>query len=197
MAIKLIDILSEGISKNNVQAIIDRILPQIIDNKGTGKQGKPKVELHSDIYARYSGIDGMSGEESKSSKAEWVHQDNTIYIYYPNMMNEEDVIKSVLHEFEHTLQDPKQNDEYRAKGYEKNPNEISARKAELDWEMYSSIDENFADGKKPGRKGISKRVGIPKGATLTQLAKLAKSKGEKGRMARWQLNMRRGKKKKQ
>ncbi len=194
--IKLKDILSEGISKNNVQAIIDRILPQIIDNKGTGKQGKPKVELHSDIYARYSGIDGMSGEESKSSKAEWVHQDNTIYIYYPNMMNEEDVIKSVLHEFEHTLQDPKQNDEYRAKGYEKNPNEISARKAELDWEMYSSIDENFADGKKPGRKGISKRVGIPKGATLTQLAKLAKAKGEKGRMARWQLNMRRGKKKK-
>jgi len=56
--------------------------------------------------------------------------------------------------------------------------------------------ENFADGEKPGRKGISKRVGIPKGATLTQLAKLAKAKGEKGRMARWQLNMRRGKKKK-
>ena len=58
------------------------------------------------------------------------------------------------------------------------------------------VDENFADGKKPGRKGISKRVGIPKGATLTQLAKLAKAKGERGRMARWQLNMRRGKKKK-
>ena len=57
------------------------------------------------------------------------------------------------------------------------------------------VDENFADGKKPGRKGISKRVGIPKKATLTQLAKLAKSKGEKGRMARWQLNMRRGRKK--
>ena len=56
--------------------------------------------------------------------------------------------------------------------------------------------ENFADGKKPGRKGISKRVGIPEKPTLTQLAKLAKAKGEKGRMARWQLNMRRGKKKK-
>ena len=36
------------------------------------------------------------------------------------------------------------------------------------------VEENFADGKNPGRKGISKRVGIPKGATLTQLAKLAK-----------------------
>ena len=70
---------------------------------------------------------------------------------------------------------------------------------DLNKERYTltdEVNENFADGKKPGRKGISKRVGIPKGATLTQLAKLAKAKGEKGRMARWQLNMRRGKKKK-
>jgi len=137
MVIKLKDILLEGIPKNDVQSIVDRILPQIIDTKGTGKQGKPEIELHSDIYARYSGIDNMTGEESKSSKAEWVHQDNTIYIYYPNMINEEDVIRTVLHEFEHSLQDSNQNDEYRAKGYEKNPNEISARKAELDWQKYS------------------------------------------------------------
>jgi len=59
----------------------------------------------------------------------------------------------------------------------------------------SCMDENFKDGKNPGRKGISKRVGIPKNATIAQLEKLAKAKGEKGRMARWQLNMRRGKKK--
>ena len=137
MVIKLKDILLEGMPKNDVQSIVDRILPQIIDTKGTGKQGKPGIELHSDIYARYSGIDNMTGEESKSSKAEWVHQDNTIYIYYPNMINEEDVIRTVLHEFEHSLQDSNQNDEYRPKGYEKNPNEISARKAELDWQKYS------------------------------------------------------------
>jgi|TARA_R110001583_G_scaffold110738_8_gene259789 hypothetical protein len=57
------------------------------------------------------------------------------------------------------------------------------------------VKDNFADGKKPGRKGISKRVGIPKGASMAQLQKYAKAGGEKGRMARWQLNMRRGKKK--
>ena len=55
--------------------------------------------------------------------------------------------------------------------------------------------ENFADGKNPGRKGLSQRVGIPKNATIAQLEKASKSKGEKGRLARWQLNMRRGKKK--
>ena len=55
------------------------------------------------------------------------------------------------------------------------------------------IPENFADGKKPGRKGLSKRVGIPKKATLGQLQKIAKSStGERRRMAQWQLNMRRG-----
>ena len=58
------------------------------------------------------------------------------------------------------------------------------------------LGENFADGKKPGRKGLSKRVGIPKGATLAQLEKIAKnSTGERRRMAQWQLNMRRGKNK--
>jgi len=58
------------------------------------------------------------------------------------------------------------------------------------------VGENFADGKNPGRKGLSKRVGIPKKASLGQLEKIAKSSsGERRRMAQWQLNMRRGKKK--
>jgi hypothetical protein len=57
------------------------------------------------------------------------------------------------------------------------------------------IDENFDDGKNPGRKGLSQRVGIPKNATIAQLEKHAKASGEEGRMARWQLNMRRGRNK--
>lgn len=61
----------------------------------------------------------------------------------------------------------------------------------------TTTKENFADGKKPGRKGLSKRVGIPKKATLAQLSKIAKSStGERRRMAQWQLNMRRGRSKK-
>ena len=61
----------------------------------------------------------------------------------------------------------------------------------------SKTDENFADGKKPGRKGLSRRVGIPKKATLGQLEKIAKSStGERRKMAQRQLNMRRGKAKK-
>jgi len=56
-----------------------------------------------------------------------------------------------------------------------------------------SVEENFADGKGPGRPGDSQRHGIPKHATIAQLEKAAKAPGRKGQLARWQLNMRRGK----
>jgi len=58
------------------------------------------------------------------------------------------------------------------------------------------FNENFADGRGPGRAGDSKRAGIPKGATMAQLQKAAKAPGRKGQLARWQINMRRGRKKK-
>ena len=57
------------------------------------------------------------------------------------------------------------------------------------------VEENFADGKGPGRPGDSQRHGIPKGATMAELEKASHSAGRKGQLARWQLNMRRGKKK--
>ena len=55
------------------------------------------------------------------------------------------------------------------------------------------MNENFADGKGPGRPGDSQRHGIPKKATMAELEKAAHAKGRKGQLARWQLNMRRGK----
>ena len=130
------DDLNEGMSEPNVQSIVDRVFPQIVEDKGPGRQGIPKIELHKDIYARVSGIEGMTGEASKTSKAQYEHETNTIYIYYPNMVNEEDVIRSILHEYEHAFHDPKKHDAYRAKGYVNNPYEIAAHKAEEDWEKY-------------------------------------------------------------
>ena len=58
-----------------------------------------------------------------------------------------------------------------------------------------SVAENFEDGQGPGRPGDSVRHGIPKGATMAELEKASHAKGRKGQLARWQLNMRRGKKK--
>ena len=58
------------------------------------------------------------------------------------------------------------------------------------------VAENFADGRNPGRKGLSKRMGVNTKASVSSLRKTAKhSTGEKARMAHWLANMKAGKKK--
>ncbi len=60
------------------------------------------------------------------------------------------------------------------------------------------VTENFSDGQGPGKPGDSKRAGIPKGATITQLKKIRSSKtasARKKQLAHWQINMRQGRKK--
>lgn len=61
----------------------------------------------------------------------------------------------------------------------------------------SEFEENFADGKKPGRKGLAKRSGVNTKASVSSLRKTAKSSsGEKARMAHWLANMKAGRAKK-
>jgi len=60
-----------------------------------------------------------------------------------------------------------------------------------------AVGENFADGKKPGRKGLVKRSGVNTKASVSSLRKTAKSSsGEKQRMAHWLANMKAGRAKK-
>ena len=64
--------------------------------------------------------------------------------------------------------------------------------------LKNSVDENFADGRGPGKPGDSKLAGIPKGATIAQLQKIRSSKTaspRKKQLAHWQINMRQGRKK--
>lgn len=60
------------------------------------------------------------------------------------------------------------------------------------------MNENFMDGRNPQDKGDSKRHGIPKKASISQLKKIRSSKTaspRKKQLAHWQINMRQGKKK--
>jgi hypothetical protein len=59
------------------------------------------------------------------------------------------------------------------------------------------VEENFKDGKNPGRKGLSKRMGVNCKQSVSKLRKIAaNSSGERQRMAHWCANMKSGKKKK-
>ena len=123
---------------DKIQQIIDYSYPKIQSYYGKGSLDIPKIELHKDIYARLSGDEEQSGEHSSTSKAEYDDETNIIYIYYPNMKTEEDVIRSIIHEYTHYRQDHKLFKQYRQMySYDENPIEIEAHKNEEDWEMFS------------------------------------------------------------
>ena len=128
------ELVTEGLSRKDVQSVIARVYPQIVSDLGRSKRGTPKVEIHNNIYVRLSGDEGAEGEEDPDAEYEW--DKNEIYLYLPRMKNEEEVIKSLLHEYTHATQDPKKKEEYRKKGYAKDPYEIEATKAERNWKKY-------------------------------------------------------------
>tara|TARA_R100000734_G_C3256200_1_gene56230 strand:- start:85 stop:489 length:405 start_codon:yes stop_codon:yes gene_type:complete len=132
--IRLKDILLEGMSKGDIIKIVNRIYPDIVKNLGRARKGTPKVEVHNNVYARYSGIDDYPGGENEH--AEFVHEDNKIYLYKAALNSEEDVIRAMLHEYTHATQDPKKIKQGREKGYTNNPMERQARNAEKNWKKY-------------------------------------------------------------
>lgn len=59
--------------------------------------------------------------------------------------------------------------------------------------LWKATNENFADGRNPGRRGLAKRMGVPTKASVSKLRKIAQSSsGEKQRMAHWLANMKSG-----
>lgn len=132
--IKLKDILLEGMDRKEIQSVVDKVYPQIVKNLGRARRGTPKVEMHSSIYVRVSGIEGAEGEANPHAEYEW--DKNEIYLYLPKMINEKEIIKALLHEYTHATQDPKKMKEYRKLGYAKNPYEKAAMKAEGNWKKY-------------------------------------------------------------
>ena len=123
---------------DKIQNIINYAYPKIQKYYGKGSLDIPKIELHKDIYARLSGDEEQSGEHSSTTKAQYDEDTNVIYIYYPNMMNEEDVLRSIIHEYTHYKQDHKLFKQYKQiYSYDEDPTEIEAHKNEENWEMFS------------------------------------------------------------
>ena len=124
---------------NEIQQIIDYAYPKIQSYYGKGSLDIPKIELHKDIYARLSGDEEQSGEHSKTTKAEYDNDTNVIYIYYPNMKSEEDVLRSIIHEYTHYKQDHKLFKKYKAMySYDEDPTEIEAKRNEEDWPLFTT-----------------------------------------------------------
>ena len=124
---------------DEIQNIIDYAYPKIQSYYGKGSLDIPKIELHRDIYARLSGDEEQSGEHSSTTKAQYDENTNIIYIYYPNMENEEDVLRALIHEYTHYKQDHKLFKKYKAMySYDEDPTEIEAKRNEEDWPLFTT-----------------------------------------------------------
>jgi len=84
----------------------------------------------------HSGEPEAEGEHSASSIAEY-HM-GTIYLYLPNITNEEELLRALVHEYTHYTQDSELFAKYRSMySYDEDPTEIEAHKNEEKWQLFS------------------------------------------------------------
>ena len=127
-------------TRKEVNKIIKEVYPKIEKHYGFSKfqECTPYVETHSNIYERYSGLEGMSGDED-GCHAEYCSIENSIFVYFPNMKNRKHVIETLVHEYQHYLQSPSWMKRYYDMGYDyvSHPYEKAAIAEEKNWKIFS------------------------------------------------------------
>ena len=123
--------------QDEIQDILDYAYPLIKSYFGKGKLDYPKIDTsHNNTYAMHSGEPEAEGEHSASSIAEY-HM-GTIYLYLPNITNEEELLRALVHEYTHYTQDSELFAKYRSMySYDEDPTEIEAHKNEEKWQLFS------------------------------------------------------------
>ena len=124
-------------NKEEIQHIIDTAYPLIQKYYGKGKLDYPFIDTsHNNTYAMHSGEPEAEGEHSASSIAEYSM--GVIYLYLPNITNEEELLRALVHEYTHYTQDSELFAKYRDMyDYDEDPTEIEAHKNEENWQMFS------------------------------------------------------------
>ena len=124
------------LNKRQIEKLIQKVYPKIV--KELGGEAKP-VEVYDNIWYRLGAVavDDLKREQGNPN-AQYNPDDDIIYIYSEVTNNVEQVIRSLLHEHTHTIQDQKEFKKLYDKGYEysNHPFELEALEAEKDWKKY-------------------------------------------------------------
>jgi len=123
-------------SPDEIQSIISKVYPKIKKYYGKGKLDYPIIDTsYKNTYAMHSGEPEAEGEHSATSIAEY--NMGTIYLYLPNIKDEEGLVRAIIHEYTHYTQDSELFAKYRDMySYDKDPTEIEAHKNEEDWYLF-------------------------------------------------------------
>jgi len=117
--------------KKDIINIVNKVYPAISKDY----KSNAKVELHSSIYER---LDSVPAIDEHESYAEYSWDTNKIYLYTNHLSNEEDIIRSLIHECVHSNQSF---EIYEALyecdlDYDTHPYEIEAEYEEENWIKY-------------------------------------------------------------
>ena len=128
-------------TREEVHQIVKEVYPKIEKFYGYSKftpECTPYIELHHNIYARYSGEEDAQGEEDKCH-AEYDRIDNSIVIYYPQMKDRKHIIQTLVHEYQHYLQSPSWMKRYYNMGfrYDNHPYEVAAYAEENNYKIFA------------------------------------------------------------
>ena len=129
------EFINEAHTQSSVERIIKRSYPKIVKHLG-GK--KKQVEVHHDIYSRLGAVGIEDLMKQNNPSAEYSPLDDTIYIYWSAMHSDEEIIRSLLHEHTHTLQDQQMFKKMYADGFKYNdhPFELAALASEEEWQLF-------------------------------------------------------------
>lgn len=128
--------INEALNQRQIEKLIKRVYPQIV--KDLGGEAKP-VEVHNTIWNRIGavGIEDLIREQGNPN-AQYDPDAEVIYIYSDVTNTPEQIIRSLLHEHTHTIQDQKEFKKLYDKGYKysNHPFELEALESEKNWKIY-------------------------------------------------------------
>lgn len=130
------EFINEGLSPRKIESMIKKVYPQVV--KDLGGKAK-KVEVYENIWDRLGavGIEDLI-EEQGNPNAQYDPDADIIYIYSDVTNTAEQIIRSLLHEHTHTIQNQREFKKLYDAGYEysNHPFELEALEAEKNWKNY-------------------------------------------------------------
>ena len=120
-------------TNTNVTNIVNKIYPRISKDYNSSAT----VDIYSNIYERLNSVVNLDDEFE--CYAEYLWDSNKIILYTDSINNEEDVIRSLIHECVHSNQDYDVYEAYYEQcevDYSTHPCEIEAEYEEEKWKKY-------------------------------------------------------------
>ena len=124
--------MKNKVDEQYYKEIVDKIYPIIAKDY----KSNATVEVYTNIFARLNSTPAIEDYESYAEYS-WSH--NKIYLYTDHLENEEDIIRSLIHECVHSNQCYDIYDAYYEEcnlDYDTHPYEIEAEYEEEKWKKY-------------------------------------------------------------